>query len=112
MKKSELRQIIKEEISKLRELMVDGNYEPDDYFDNPAFYKKDGTMKPKYYKEEFGYSFEEKQNWEKVLDQVKKKYNFDEFDPKSLKNFEKIKDEAKQIYIKKYGSPKYKEYPF
>jgi hypothetical protein len=69
-------------------------------------------MKPKYYKEEFGYSFEEKQNWEKVLDQVKKKYNFDEFDPKSLKNFEKIKDEAKQIYIKKYGSPKYKEYPF
>jgi len=73
---------------------------------------EDGNITTAAYVEEFGHSFEEKQNWEKVLDQVKKKYNFDVFDPKSLKNFEKIKDEAKQIYIKKYGSPKYKSYPF
>ena len=64
------------------------------------------------YEEEFGHSFEEHQNWEKILDQVMKKYNFDVFDPKSLKNFDKIKTEAENIYVKKYGSPKHKKYPF
>jgi hypothetical protein len=64
------------------------------------------------YEEEFGFSFEEKQNWEKILDQVKEKYNFDPFKVSSLKNYSKIEDEAKQIYINKYGPPKYKQYPF
>jgi hypothetical protein len=65
------------------------------------------------YEEEFGYSFEEKQNWEKIKDQIfDKKYNFNWFSPKSLKNYEKIEDEAKQVYIDKYGPPKYKRYPF
>jgi len=64
------------------------------------------------YIKEFGYSFEEKENWEKIKDQLFKKYNFDFFNSKDLKNYGKIEDEAKKIYIKKYGSPKYKKYPF
>jgi hypothetical protein len=65
------------------------------------------------YEEEFGFSFEEKQNWEKIKDQIfDKKYNFDWFNPKHLKNYQKIEDEAKQVYINKYGPPKYKNYPF
>ena len=64
------------------------------------------------YEEEFGHSFEEKQNWEKIKDQLFKKYNFDFFNPKDLKNYDKIENEAKQIYKKKYGAPKYKKYPF
>ena len=83
-------------------------YEDDDDIETD----EDGKITTAAYVKEFGFSFEEKENWEKILDQVKKKYNFDSFDPKSLKNYQKIEDEAKQIYIKKYGSPKYKSYPF
>jgi len=65
------------------------------------------------YEEEFGFSSEEQQNWQKIKDQVfDEKYNFDWFDPKHLKNYSKIEDEAKEIYIKQYGPPKYKRYPF
>jgi hypothetical protein len=73
---------------------------------------KEGNITDKAYIKEFGYSWEEKQNFKKILTQVEKKYKFDYFDPKSLKNFNKIKEEAKNIYIKKYGSPKHKKYPF
>ena len=65
------------------------------------------------YEEEFGVSSEEVQNWVKTKDQVfNKKYNFDWFDSKHLKNYQKIEDEAKQVYINKYGLPKYKNYPW
>jgi hypothetical protein len=65
------------------------------------------------YEEEFGVSSEEVQNWVKIKDQVfNKKYNFDWFDSKHLKNYQKIEDEAKQVYINKYGLPKYKNYPW
>ena len=80
-----------------------------DPFDNPDFYDGEGNMKDEYYKEEFGFSFKEKQNWEKILDQVKKQNNFDVFDAKSLRNYDKIEDEANQIYTQKYGSPFLKE---
>lgn len=80
-----------------------------DPYDNPNFYDKKGKYKDEYYKEEFGLSFKEKQNWEKILNQVKKQYNFDAFDAKSLKNYDKIEDEANQIYIQKYGSSFLKE---
>jgi hypothetical protein len=74
---------------------------------------EDGEYDDKAYIKEFGYSFEEKQNWEEIKDQIfNKKYNFNWFSPKSLKNYEKIEDEAKQVYIDKYGPPKYKRYPF
>jgi hypothetical protein len=66
----------------------------------------------KTYIKEFGHSFEEKQNWEKILDQVKERYNFDPFKASSLKNYENIQKEAQKIYIKKYGAPKYKKYPW
>jgi len=64
------------------------------------------------YIKEFGHSWEEKQNWDKIKDQVFKKYNFDFSNPEDLKNYQKIEDEAKQIYKEKYGAPKYKKYPF
>jgi hypothetical protein len=64
------------------------------------------------YEEEFGFSFEEQQNWQKILDQVKEKYNFDFFNPEDLKNYSKIEDEAKNLYKKKYGVSKSKKYPF
>ena len=64
------------------------------------------------YIKEFGHSFEELENWREIKDQLFKKYNFDFFNPKDLKNYDKIEGEAKQVYIKKYGSPKYKKYPF
>jgi hypothetical protein len=62
------------------------------------------------YIKEFGFSWEEKQNWEEIKDQVFEKNKFDWFKPSS--NYGKIEDEAKQAYIDKYGSPKYKRYPF
>ena len=62
------------------------------------------------YIKEFGFSWEEKQNWEEIKDQVFKKNKFDWFKPSS--NYQKIEDEAKQAYIDKYGPPKYKKYPF
>ena len=73
---------------------------------------EEGNLTDAAYIKEFGFSWEEKQNWEKILNQVEKKYKFNVFSPKSLKNHDKIKEEAKNIYIKKYGSPKYKKYPF
>ena len=76
-------------------------------------YEKEYNPDDLSYEEEFGYTFEEKQNWEKIKDQIfDKKYNFNWFSPKSLKNYEKIENEAKQVYIDKYGPPKYKRYPF
>ena len=65
------------------------------------------------YEEEFGHSFEELQNYKKILDQTMKKYNFDVFNPPSnSKKYSEITDEAQKTYIDKYGSPKYKKYPF
>ena len=75
-----------------------------DPYDNPDFYDEEGNMKDEAYREEFGFSFKERQDWEKILDQVKKQNNFDAFDPKSLRNYDKIEDEANQIYTQKYGS--------
>ena len=80
-----------------------------DPYDNPDFYDEEGNMKDEAYREEFGFSFKERQDWEKILDQVKKQNNFDVFDPKSLRNYGKIEDEANQIYTQKYGSPFLKE---
>jgi hypothetical protein len=76
-----------------------------DPYDNPDFYDEEGNMKDEAYRAEFGFSFKEKQDWEKILDQVKKQNNFDVFDPKSLRNYGKIEDEANQIFSQKYGSP-------
>ena len=71
-----------------------------------------GNISDKAYIKEFGYSWKEKQNWEKILAQVEKKYNYDAFDVESLKNSNIIQKEAAEAYIKKYGPPKYKQYPF
>jgi len=86
--------------------------EPYEDEDDPNDYDEEGNFKDEAYIKEFGFSKEEHRNYEGILDQVKKKYNFDVFDPKSLKNFDKIKTEAENIYVKKYGSPKHKKYPF
>jgi hypothetical protein len=76
-------------------------------------YEKEYNPDDLSYEEEFGFSFEEQQNWQKVKDQIfDKKYKFNWFSPKHLKNYQKIEDEAKQVYIAKYGPPKYKKYPF
>lgn len=72
--------------------------------DNPNDYDEEGNMTDDAYRKEFGYSFQEKQNYEKILDQVKEKYNFDPFDTNSLKNYDKIEAEAKEMYAQKYGS--------
>jgi hypothetical protein len=72
--------------------------------DDPNDYDEEGNMKDDAYRREFGYSFQEKQNYEKILDQVKEKYNFDPFDTNSLKNYDKIEAEAKEMYAQKYGS--------
>jgi hypothetical protein len=76
-------------------------------------YEKEYNPDDLSYEEEFGFSFEEQQNWQKVKDQIfDKKYKFNWFNPKHLKNYQKIEDEAKKVYIAKYGPPKYKKYPF
>lgn len=91
--------------SKLKEWSNDDDSDwMDQEEDDPNDYDEEGNMKDDAYRREFGYSFQEKQNYEKILDQVKEKYNFDPFDTNSLKNYDKIEAEAKEMYAQKYGS--------
>ena len=72
-------------------------YEDDDDIETD----EDGKITTAAYVKEFGFSFEEKENWDELLE--KNKINF--FDDEDV-------DRAKDLYIKKYGPPKYKNYPF
>jgi hypothetical protein len=79
----------------------DSDWMDQDIEDDPNDYDEDGRMKDDAYKKEMGFSIQDKQNYDKILNQVKKKYNFDPF---NIKNYSKIENEAQKIYAKKYGS--------
>ena len=77
------------------------NYHRHELYKDLFWTDEDGKITTAAYVKEFGFSFEEKENWDELLE--KNKINF--FDDEDV-------DRAKDLYIKKYGPPKYKNYPF